>query len=63
MNETTKSVMSDLFEVGSVHAVEPSVSFTSDTLPPPPCSVRAMTGEEGRGDTGDDDAAMKERWV
>ena len=55
--------MSDLFEVGSVHAVEPSVSFTSDTLPPPPCSVRAMTGEEGRGDTGDDDAAMKERWV
>ncbi len=52
-----------LFEVGSIHAVEPSVSFTRDTPPPPPCSVSASIDEEGRGETGEDDASMKDMCV
>ena len=52
-----------LFELGSIQAVDPSVSFTRDTLPPPLCSVRAMTEEGARGETGNDVAAMKEMCV
>ena len=60
---TYTEIMLYLFEVGSIHVVEPSVSFTRDTLPPPPCSVRAIAEEGGREDTGEDVAAMNEIWV